>query len=62
MHMVNNRNYAPLHDTSALAGNFPESLLPYVYMVNNRNFAPLNVLSSVGLSGLKFIKAQFHVG
>ncbi len=41
MHMVNNRNFAPLHGTLL----FPETLLcltllPYVYMVHNRNLVP----------------------
>ncbi len=59
MHMVNYRNFAPLHETLLFPETFQKfcslTLLPYhayVYNVHNRNVAPLNVLSSVYMSPL----------
>ncbi len=51
MHLVNNGNFAPLHETLLYPETFQKlcslTLLPCVYNVHNRNFAPLNINDSV---------------
>ena len=56
MHMVNNRNFALLHETLLFAETyFALTLPPYVDVVHNRNYIPLNLLSNVKFASYKNI-------